>query len=90
MMITTRVHRLTRINQGYKQFNKNNISFSKSYDLSQNFILLHRFLQSTVIGKKTSSIIEYTKISTHISDERYITQSTSTIGSSQKTGKFKQ
>lgn len=40
--------------------------------------------------KKPSSIIEYTKISTHISDERNITQSTSTIGSSQKTGKFKQ
>lgn len=52
MMITTRAHRLTRINQRYKQFNKNNISFSKSYDLSQNFILLHRFLRSTVIGKK--------------------------------------
>lgn len=51
-MITTRAHRLTRINQGYKQFNKNNISFSKSYDLLQNFILLHRFLQSTVIEKK--------------------------------------
>lgn len=56
----------------------------------QNFILLHRFLQSRVIEKETFPVLEYTKTSTPIFYERNITQSTSTIASSQKTGNFKQ
>lgn len=48
-MITSLAYRWTRINKGYKQLNKNDMSFFKSYYLTQTFSLLHHFLQSTVI-----------------------------------------
>lgn len=89
-MITTRAHRLTKINQGCKQLNKNNTCFSKSYNLSQTFSLLHRFLQSRMIEKEIFPVLEYTKTSAPISYERSTNQSPSTIASSQKTGNFKQ
>lgn len=40
-MITSLAYRWTRINKGYKQLNKNDISFFKSYYLTQLKFLLH-------------------------------------------------